>query len=507
MMTPARQTADRQNGAGGKPSAHTVIRGARLLDIDAHEAPHADILIAGDEIAEIGAPGLSAPDDAEVVDGAGLMMMPGLVNAHTHGHGSLAKGVGDLWTLELLLNAAPWIMGGKTLDHVVLATRLNAAEMIKSGCTTAYDLNVTFPVPTLEAMSAAAEGYAGAGMRAVLAPMMADKHFYEAIPGLIEAMPDKAQGRLREMRANPADRLLEACEDILKNWAYDRDRVRPALAPTIPLFCSEEFLAGCRDLAEEYDVGLHMHLSESSAQVEAGHRRYGTTLAEYLDSQKFLSPRFTGAHCVWLSDDDIARMADNGCAIAHNPGSNLRLGSGIARVREMLTANIPVGIGTDGSNCSDNQNMFEAARFAAYVSRVKTPEYTHWVSSADALKMATQGGARVLGMGDKIGQLSPGYKADIVFLNLSDVGFVPMNDPTNQTVYAQTGTGVRHVMVGAEMVLHDYAFTRFDYDKLVGDIEAAMASLEDATAQARDFADRLEPYVGRFCVGLAAQGR
>ena len=238
-----------------------VVRGGRLLDIAGHGAPFSDILIEGDVIREIGAPPMAAPDGAREVDAGRRLIMPGLINAHTHGHGSLAKGMGDRWTLELLLNAGPWISGGRSLDEKHLSARLNAAENIAKGCTAAYDLYFEFPLPTAEGMDAVARAYAETGMRAVVAPMLADRLFFEAIPGLMDALPGALRKRVERVKAAPYEESLAAARAMLHDWSFDRDRVRPALAPTIPLHCSDDFIIACRDLAADWDVGLHMHLA------------------------------------------------------------------------------------------------------------------------------------------------------------------------------------------------------------------------------------------------------
>ena len=139
------------------------------------------------------------------------------------------------------------------------------------------------------------------------------------------------------------------------------------MAPTIPHHCSDDFLIACRNLAREYDVGIHSHVAESKVQVVAGYKRYGTSLAAHMDELGLVNERFTVAHGVWLDDEDMKRLGDRGASVAHNPGSNMRLGNGLADMRAMLRADINVGIGTDGANCSDNQNMYEAMRLASFV--------------------------------------------------------------------------------------------------------------------------------------------
>ena len=483
----------------------TVIRGARLLDAPSHEANFADILIEEGRINEVGPPGLEAPVEAEVVEATDMLLMPGLVNAHSHSHGSLAKGMADRFSLELLLNAAPWLSGERTLEERYLATLLNAVELVQKGCTAVYDLYSEFPVPTVEGLEAVCRAYEEVGIRAVVAPMMADRLLFEAIPGLLDAIPTPLQRDLDRIRAAPYEASIESSEKLLRGWSRDRSKIRLALAPTIPLHCSDEFLIACRDLARDYGVGLHMHLAESKVQVVSGLRKYGKTLTAHLDELEFITPGFVGAHCVWLDDEDLLRMADNGASIAHNPGSNLRLGSGIAPARAMLQRGIHVGIGTDGSVCSDNQNMFEAMRQTSFVSRVQSPDYSTWLSTEEIIHLATAGSARVLGFENEIGRILPGYRADFVFLDLTTISYVPFNDATNQVVNCEDGSGVRSVMVDGRMIFRDGEFTQLDYRKMVRDVEKVADRLKGATAQNKALALKLEKYVGEYCVGLARE--
>lgn len=486
------------------PSNFSVLRGGRVLNHTAHKADFADLLIEGDTIREIGRPGMVAPEGARQVDVARKLLIPGLVNAHTHGHGSLAKGLGDRWTLELLLNASPWISGGRSLEDKYLAALVNAAEMVRKGCTAAYDLYFEFPAPTPEGLEAVGRAYADMGMRAVVAPMMADLTFYRAIPGLLDAIPESRRRQVEKLRLGPYQASVEASRKLLDRWPFDRSRIRPALAPTIPLHCSDAFLVACRDLAAEYGVGLHTHLAESKVQAVTGLKRYGKTLAAHLDDLRLLGPTFTAAHAVWLDDGDIRRLADHGASIAHNPGSNMRLGTGLAPVRAMLEAGLSVGIGSDGSSSSDNQNMFEAMRLASFVSRVQTPAYEAWLTTDEVVTLATSGSARVLGF-DDIGRFEPGFRADIVVLDLANINYVPLNDATNQIVHSEDGSAVDSVMIGGRMVLEGGRFTTIDYGKMLRDVEAAAERLRTANAEMKELALALENTVGTFCVGLARE--
>ena len=297
------------------------------------------------------ASGLPAPADAAVVDATDRLIHPGLINAHTHGHGNLSKGMGDRFTLELLLTAAPWLGGNRSTEDKYLTTYIGALEMLMKGCTACYDLTVEFPQPTHEGLSACAKAYSDAGMRAVVAPMVANLSFYEAIPGLMDVLPARLQKEVERLRLAPYEASIAAMGQVLKDWRFDRDLVRPAVAPTIPHHCSDEFMRACARLAREHGVGLHSHVQESKVQVIVGLKKYGKTPTAHLQDLGLLGPDFVAAHGVWLDGDDIARLADHGASVAHNPGSNMLLGNGIAAVKLMLERKLNVGIGTDGASC------------------------------------------------------------------------------------------------------------------------------------------------------------
>ena len=242
---------------------------------------------------------------------------------------------------------------------------------------------------------------------------------------------------------------------VLKDWRLEQEQVRPAVAPTIPHHCSDAFMRGCAELAREFGVGLHSHIQESKAQVIVGLKTYGKTQTAHLQDLGLLGPDFVAAHGVWLDDDDIGRLADHGASVAHNPGSNMLLGNGIADVKAMLQRQLNVGIGTDGAACCDNQNMYESMRVASYGSKVQGPDTERWLATEEVLTAATEGSARALGLGDRLGKIAKGYKADLVFIDLTHVNWIPLNDPTNQLVHTEDGTGVHSVMVGGKMVVEN----------------------------------------------------
>ncbi|HEV8584276.1 MAG TPA: amidohydrolase family protein [Methylomirabilota bacterium] len=482
-----------------------IIRGGRVLDAREGRAEPADVLVDGGTIKEIGRPGLAAPEGAQLLDAADRLLVPGLLNSHTHGHGTLGRGAGDRFTLELLLNAGPWTGGNYTLEDKALAAKLGAVEMVRRGCVAAYDLFAEFPSPTVEGLVAVGGAYAEVGMRAVVAPMMADRTFWRAIPGLFGALPADLQAAVDRIVLAPYETSLNVCREILKSWPYDGTRQRLALAPTIPHHCADEFLVACRDLAREAGVGLHTHVAESRMQAVVGVKKYGHTLTAHLDSLGVVGPNFTAAHAVWLDPDDMRRMADRGASVAHNPSSNLRLGSGVAAVRAFREHGVNVGLGTDAATCSDHLNMFEVMRLASGLSRVSRMDPNDWLGAREVFELATLGSARALGLGHGEPRLVAGGPADIVLLDLSDPAWIPFNDPLRQLVFAESGAGVDSVMIDGRLVVHQRRVLTVDTAALRRQAEAAVERLRRVNAPARAVSEAAEKVVGAFCLGLSRE--
>jgi guanine deaminase len=479
-----------------------VIRGGLVLHGDGH-ASLQDILVKDGFIVAIDDPGFTVSGDAEVLPAHDHLLIPGLISAHTHSHGALNRGaVDDKVSLEMFLTGAGASTRSRGTNDKYLSAALSAAEMIRKGCTACFDLSVEFLGPSQDGIAAVASAYRDAGMRAVVAPMIADRTIYQALPGLLDALPDNLRTQVAKLSAAPIEQTLSACGNILSNWEFDRRWIRPALGPTIPLHCSDEFLVGCARLAGEHGVPMQTHLAESRAQAALGVTRYGKSLVAHLDELGLLSERLSAAHAIWLGDDDLARLGQAGVRVAHNPSSNLRLGSGVAPVRRMLNNGIGVGMGTDASNTSDGQNMFEATRLASYLSRIDGFAAEDWLSAGEAFHLATEGSAAVLGF-DKIGRLAPGYEADIVFLRLDSPHFVPLRSPLIQMVFGENGASVQTVMIGGRIVFRDGRLLTLDENGLRREAEEAASRLDRSNADTYAPAATLARLVGAFC---AAQG-
>jgi len=278
-----------------------------------------------------------------------------------------------------------------------------------------------------------------------------------------------------------------------------------AVSPTIPTQCTDEFLVGCARLVREHGVGLHTHLLESKVQAIMANRRWGKTTVAKLAELGMLGPHFVGAHAVWLTDEDIALLADAGGAIAHNPASNLRLGNGIAAIREMLDRGVTVGLGTDGSTCSDNQNLFESMRLAALLGNIRFPgDPERWLDAKDIWRVATLGSARALGLAEDAGLLAAGRKADIVMLRADSTFLRPLNSALGSLVYAETAAAVDTVMVGGRVVVRDGRVLTIDEARLRASAQAAADSLRGRNAAAWQLADEIGPYLSQACRAAVA---
>jgi 5-methylthioadenosine/S-adenosylhomocysteine deaminase len=475
-----------------------LIRNGKTLKGQGNALERADVLILQDRIAEIGL-NLPAPEGAKVIDATGHLILPGLINAHTHAHNNLMKGTADNWTLEDLLNHGGALNRNRTIEDHYLSAALGAVEMLKTGCSAAYDLFMAVPLPTIEVFEAVVRAYQDVGLRAVVAPAVADMVFYQTVPFLMELLPQELREPLQEMKAAPTGAMLQLTEEGIRRWNGAADgRIRVGIAPTIPGQCSDEFLKGCVRLTREYGVGVHTHLVETKIQAVFGHRRWGETVPAHLAEIGLLNSKFVGAHGVWLTDEDIKILADHGANIAHNPASNLKLGSGIAPVRELLDAGVNVGLGCDGSMSSDNQNLFESMRVAALIGKIRFPHQAHrWVGSRDVWKMVTKGSARVLDATDETGELTPGKKADLTILKEASPFLRPLNDLLNALSYIETGEDVVTVIVDGRVVLDRGRVTTLDEDRLRARAQERAEQLREQNTEAWNFAETLTPFLAK----------
>jgi cytosine/adenosine deaminase-related metal-dependent hydrolase len=253
-----------------------------------------------------------------------------------------------------------------------------------------------------------------------------------------------------------------------------------------------------RALADTLGVGIHIHVLESKTQGVITQQRYGMTAVAHLERIGFLGPYVTMAHCVWVPDPDFERIARAGATVAHNPASNLQLGSGVAPVRGMLAAGVNVALGTDSSASSDTLNMFEACRLAGMLHNHHTADFRTWPTPGQVLRMATVHGARALGPGAAVGALEAGRAADFVGLDRRRYPLVPLNDPKLQVVYCETGVSVDTVVIDGRPVMEGGRILTFDEAALLAEITERHRRMASRLASEDAATARLEPALARM---------
>ena len=298
--------------------------------------------------------------------------------------------------------------------------------------------------------------------------MMADRTFHRAIPGLMDALPDALRREAEAVAPKPFAESLAAWEEALRAWPFPRDRCGSRSLRPSPTIAARSSFGAARTAALEHGVGFHTTSPESKVQALAGVRLYGMTQTAYLDSLGVLGPHFTARACGVARPGRHAPhrgCGRSGCpqsGFERPPGERPRGRRGGAPRRRCPGRNRH----RTRCTCSDNLNMFEAMRIASMVSRVQELDYERWLATGEVLDLATRGSAAVLGFGDEIGSIEPGRKADIVFLDLGQINYVPLNDPGNQIVHGEDGTGVESVMIGGRMVLEGRRMVTVDEAKL-----------------------------------------
>src|SRR5712692_9278425 len=399
------------------------------------------VAIAGDSIAAVG-PDADAYAAAETIDCLGRVVMPGLVNAHTHVPMTLLRGLADDLRLDV------WLMGYMlpverefvSPDFVRLGTGLGCAEMVRSGVTCFADMYYF--------EEAIAEATAEAGMRALCAQTV-----------LRFPTPDAASYE---------DSLARA-RDFIVRWR-GHPLIVPAPAPHAPYTCTPEILRACAELAVEFDVPLHIHLSESVQEVEDSRRVHGMPVVPWVKKQGLFDAKVLAAHCVHVDDGEIRALKNFGAGVAHNPTSNLKLGAGIAPVARMRELGLNVGIGTDGAASNNDLDMFEETRLAALLAKGISGDPTALPARA-ALAMATRLGACATHMNHLTGSLEPGKRADLIIVDLDPLHNVPAfaRDPNGvyaQIVYASKSTDVMDVMCNGRWLMRDRKLLTLDETEL-----------------------------------------
>lgn len=417
-----------------------------------------DVLIEDGRFRDIADPGAIATAPGwEVVPGHGLLAAPGLINSHTHSPLAPLRGTTDgldhvefMWT-----NQADTL--GRTPEEIYAATVLSCLDMLRNGVTAAID-HVPEQNASLDLIEPVVRAYRDTGMRAVLGLRIFDRSYDDIIETL---SPENARilASHNPLEPRPADELLALCAEAAEKWTSQEGMVAIFPAPSNPLRCSDELLAGCEALAAEHDMGVHTHLLETRIQVTLAKNAYGRTMVAHMDAIGALSARWSLAHGVWVDEADDATLARHGAVIVHNPHSNAKIGAGTAPISRMRAAGVEIALGTDGASTNDTLSMHEAMAFAALLSRTGDAQRGHWLMAADVLSMATRGGAAAMNARDTLGSIALGRHADLVLYRLDDFALLPLNDPVQQMVFSERGRAVAATIINGKTVYRDGKFT------------------------------------------------
>lgn len=423
------------------------IRNATILTMnDALDVVHGDVLVRDGRIASVGP---AARGGGTVIDAHGAYLLPGFIQTHLHLCQTLFRGYADDLALLDWLKARVWPMeAAHTPASLAAAAQQAAAELLRSGTTTVLTME------TVHDTDAVFDALEPMGLRAVVGKCMMDADA-------------AAPARLIE----DTRRSIDESVAIAKRWhGRANGRLRAAFAPRFAVSCSRELLEAVASLAVQHQLLIHTHASENRDEIALIATRTGRKNIDYLADTGLTSRHLCLAHCVWVDESEQALMAEREVKVLHCPGSNLKLGSGLAPVVEMRAKGISVSLGADGAACNNHLDMFEEMRLAAVLQSVRHAPGA--LTARDAVWMATREGARALGLEHDIGSIEVGKKADLILVDAQGP------EPYSTIVYASRGTNVRTTIVDGQVLLDDFRPTRWDANDI------AFTARQQATALA-----------------------
>lgn len=464
-----------------------LFRNATLITMDARHGAEpfsGDLLIADGRIAGIG-PQLTAPPDTEVIDAAEKLLMPGLVNAHTHSAEMFLRARYEKLPLELwLLYAYPFVRAGPPSARVLyLRSMLLAMESVRSGVTTLVDHFFDPPQHDLARLGEAVRAYEEIGIRATVSSAVMNLHPLDALPFAREIVPRELQDLLVFGPAITPETYIEYCTAAFETFHGRADRISFMIAPSAPQRCTPALMQACRDFAAGHNIPYHSHVLETKTQAVTGRMTFGKSLIAYMDDLGLLNANTTIAHGVWLDDADIGLLGNAGVSVVHNVIANLKLGSGIAPVRRLMDAGVNVALGSDGAASNDTVRIFDAMRVAALIHCSPDCPHEQWLSAAEVLRMATINGARSAGLQRKTGSLEVGKAADLIVLDLNTLSFTPRNKLPCHLVYAENGSSIDRVIVGGVSIFVDGHFTGIDEHAILAEIRELIPAFLEAHVQ------------------------
>lgn len=425
--------------------AKILIRGGRVLlrDGKGWKAEKADILIRGNRIEQVGT--AIGAKSAEVIDAAGKLVMPGLINAHTHAYMTIHRNYADDLAFFEWLEKVQQVEDGMTEEDIYWTTMLGIIEMLRSGTTCFVDMTIKSAKAESGPMSAAAGAVRDSGFRAVISRGLAG--------------------------VSDSEESLRKFGEAVREMEMFRDEPRLQFmhGPHAPYSCMADYLRKLTQSCRERGIGQTIHLSESQAEMDGIAKEHGTTPIQYVDGEGEFEVPVIVAHAVYATDEDIRIMAEKKVSVAICPKSNMKLGNGFAPVKQMLDAGINVCIGTDGCGSNNSLNLFQEMNAAALVYKGAN-RMAQCVDAADVLTMATVNGAKAIGREGELGEIREGAIADLVLIGLNTAQFMPANNIVSGLVYSATGAEAETVIVDGRVLMKQRALTTIDEEKVYDEV-------------------------------------
>ena len=427
-----------------------LIKNALILNPNNFENKKQSLLIKDDLIAEI-AETIDEGNVDKIIDAEGKILLPGLINTHTHLSMTLFRGLADDLSLDSWLNDHIWPMEANLNgDYCYIGALLGAVELIKSGTTTFSDMYFY--------MEDVARAVEDAGIRAVLS----------------YGMIDFGDAEKREAEIEENLQLFKSCNGMADG------RIKVFFGPHSPYTASEDLLIKVRELADEYNMGIHIHVSETEKEINDSLDEKGLRPFEYLEKIGFLGPDVVAAHCVWLSDEEIKIIKKHDVKVSHNPCSNMKLASGIAPVSKLIENDICVSIGTDGASSNNNLDLIEELKTASLLQKVSTLD-PKVLTSDEAITMATIKGAEALGLENEIGSIEVGKKADIILIDTNSANMVPDSSSlSSNVIYSANGSNVDTTICNGKILMENKKLTVLDEQEIYDKARNAIKELKEA---------------------------
>ena len=479
-------------------TAPVLFRNVRLLALESADglSTPTDLLTEGGRIASIGE-AAPLPVGARVIEGNGNLLMPGLVNAHFHSSVNHMKGRLPCLPLEIfMLYESPALdVLAPSPREAYLRTMLGCLEMLRTGTTTVGDDCFFVPAPTAEIVDAVCQAYADSGIRATVALDEPELSELEKLPFLAEMIPETLHGPLSKRPDMGREWLLMLFSRLIDTWHGACDgRIRAAVSCSAPQRVTPDYFADLDALSRAHDLPFFAHMLETKLQRVLGAERFGgRSLVRYTQDLGHLSERMVVIHAIWVDGTDLDLIAASGASVAHNPNSNLRLGSGIMPFRAMRDRGISVSLGVDEAIADDAVNMWSVMKTTGMLHTMTSTDYERWPTAREILTCATEAGGRALRI-PGLGTIAPGAPADLVLVDLSTLAFLPLNDLPRQLVHVELGQSVRLTMVAGRILFEDGRVTSVDEAAILNEARALFSARSAALAAAEAEVAPLLPY-------------